>query len=183
MNTRHVPSLELCQEFDRRCRPVVGYEGLYEVSNTGLVRSLHKKKAKIISIYTKSKYPTVCLSSADIKATLTVHRLVAISFIPNAYNKPYVNHKDLNRLNNNVENLEWCTAQENSDHAKEAGVMTGARGEKNAGSRLHSGQVMHIFISKLSVEKLARFFGISEQHVNDIKSKKRWAHLHNKSTT
>ena len=160
--------------------PVVGYEGLYEVSNTGLVRSLHKKEKKIISIYTKNKYPTVCLSSADVKATKTVHRLVALSFISNAYNKPYVNHKDLNRLNNNVENLEWCTAQENSDHAKKAGAMNGAQGEKNAGSRLHPKQVRHIFFSKIPIKRLAELFSISEQHVHDIKNKKRWAHLHDK---
>ena len=87
--------------------------GNYEVSDTGLVR--HKKTKHILTpyIHGKTLYPSVNIRQNGKYKTYNVHRLVAIAFIPNPDNLPCVNHKDENRRNNNVENLEWCTHQYN----------------------------------------------------------------------
>lgn len=96
-------------------KPIVGYEGLYEVSNTGLVKSLgngttHKyvhilKPRKRVD---DAKYLRVQLSKNEKKKVYNIHRLVAQAFIPNPKGLPIINHKDEDRTNNNVENLEWC---------------------------------------------------------------------------
>lgn len=64
------------------------------------------------------------------RKTYMVHRLVAMAFIPNPHNKPFVNHLDGNKLNNHVSNLEWCTAKENNQHARDTGLHRQAVGHK-----------------------------------------------------
>ena len=113
-------------------KDVVGYEGLYQVSNFGRVKSLSKfvnnnPKSKSIGYYTKEKllkyfdnakgYKLVKLYKNDENYTKKVHRLVAQTFIPNPNNLPQVNHIDGNKENNYVNNLEWCTNKENAIHA------------------------------------------------------------------
>jgi len=109
--------------------PCVGYETHYEVSNLGNVRSvermvLHEKgglkrnPSKVLK-HGKGKngYLTVCFSIDSIRNNHSVHRLVARAFISNESNKPQVNHKDGNKHNNYVDNLEWMTRSENGLHA------------------------------------------------------------------
>lgn len=97
-------------------RPVVGYEGLYEVSNKGVVRSLdrtinnHPYPGKVLAIKYLKGYAAVHLCDYQHRVKhKTIHRIVAEAFIPNPNNLPEVNHKDENQKNNSVENLEWCT--------------------------------------------------------------------------
>lgn len=98
-------------------KPVVGYEGLYEVSNTGLIKSLNcynYKEPRIMKLgHRPDGYLSVGLSKNNVTKTKVVHRLVAEAFIPNPDNLEMVNHKDEDRANNNVENLEWCTRSYN----------------------------------------------------------------------
>lgn len=101
-------------------KPIKGYEGLYEVSNLGRIKSLnynHTGKEKILKP-TKDRYGylQVTLCKNNIKKQYTVHRLVAEAFIDNPDNLPQVNHKDENKQNNNVDNLEWCDAKYNSNY-------------------------------------------------------------------
>ena len=107
------------------------YGEQYQVSNFGRVRN--KITGHILTPQTDNKgYLRVRMSLHDRKATAKVHRLVAIAFIPNPENKPQVNHKDTNKHNNSVENLEWVTNGENQIHAYKTGLnyVTGRAGRK-----------------------------------------------------
>lgn len=95
-------------------KPVDSYEN-YEVSSFGKVRN--KKTGRILRQSCKGGYMGVGLSHKEKTCkSFSVHRLVALAFIENPENKPHINHKDKNRSNNNVDNLEWCTALENNLH-------------------------------------------------------------------
>lgn len=104
-------------------RDIPGYEGKYQVSNMGNVRALYYKKAQklnpriLIPRVGKCGYLYVVLSKEGKVKTFKNHRLVAQAFIPNNENKPQVNHKDGDKNNNCVYNLEWVTALENNLHA------------------------------------------------------------------
>lgn len=103
-------------------RDVVGYEGIYEVSNKGRVRNIH---TGLIRKPTDNRtgYLQIGLSSQGIQKHFYVHRLVAAAFIDNPDGLPEVNHKDENKLNNEATNLEWCTRQYNVDYSKAIPVM------------------------------------------------------------
>ena len=96
------------------------YEGLYQVSNFGRIKSLnynHTGKEKILKQYYDSNgYKIICLCKNNIKTTYLVHRLVAEAFIPNPNNLPQINHKDEDKTNNHVNNLEWCDAKYNHNY-------------------------------------------------------------------
>jgi len=109
--------------------PCAGFETHYEVSNLGNVRSIERmvnhycggSKVNPSTILkagkSKSGYLTVSFCIDGVKSNQSVHRLVARAFIENESNKPQVNHKDGNKHNNNVDNLEWVTRSENGLHA------------------------------------------------------------------
>lgn len=97
-------------------RPVNGYEGKYEVSNTGMVRSLNYNKTGSIQILKPLNNNLGYLKVRLSGKSYFIHRLVAQAFIPNPLNLPQVNHKDENKQNNRVENLEWCTAEYNTNY-------------------------------------------------------------------
>lgn len=93
--------------------PVVGYEGLYEVSNLGNIRSLFRYKKILKPSPSWAGYLTVELFKDKKRKRVTVHRLVAQAFIQNPDNLPVVNHKDETRTNNHADNLEWCDTRYN----------------------------------------------------------------------
>ena len=98
-------------------KPVVGYEGHYQVSNFGSVKSIKFGKEIILKQHiNKGGYYYVCLLKNGKHKNYYVHRLVAQAFIPNPYKLPQVNHKDENKTNNNVDNLEWCTNEYNHNY-------------------------------------------------------------------
>lgn len=113
-------------------KDIEGYEGLYQVSILGRIKSLGKvdglaesrlKKEKILKFGGNGKgYTMVSLWKDKKESRKLVHRLVAKAFIVNKENKPYVNHLDGIKNNNNVENLEWVTASENTIHAFSFGL-------------------------------------------------------------
>lgn len=101
-------------------KDIKGYEGLYQVSNLGRVKSLnynHSKKEKILKNSQCGDYYTVQLYKNGKGKTRLVHCLVAETFIPNPNNYPCVNHKkELEKGNNSIENLEWCTYKYNNNY-------------------------------------------------------------------
>lgn len=99
-------------------KDIQGYEGLYQVSNTGKIKSLHLGKNRILrSTPNSCGYHKVELYKNKKSKVFYVHRIVAMSFIDNTYGKPQINHIDGNKNNNSVSNLEWVTASENQKHA------------------------------------------------------------------
>ena len=94
---------------------IEGYEGLYQVSNLGRVKSLRNNIILSQSI-TRNGYKNVILYTNNIRKLYLVHRLVATAFIPNPDNLPQVNHKDENKTNNRVDNLEWCDCKYNINY-------------------------------------------------------------------
>ena len=96
-------------------KDIKGYEGLYQVSNKGRVKSI-RNNIILKPIISDKGYYRVDLSKNNNKDRIRVHRLVAQAFIPNPNNYPQVNHKDENKSNNRVDNLEWCTDKYNHDY-------------------------------------------------------------------
>lgn len=109
-------------------KDIKGYEGLYEVSNYGNVRSLDRtikrgqghmtiKGCILIPFYEEKKgYYQVALAKDGKVKKYRIHRLVAVAFLKNPYNYTDVNHKDEVKTNNNVDNLEWCTRKYNNNY-------------------------------------------------------------------
>lgn len=101
-------------------RDIKGYEGMYQVSNYGRIKSLnynHTKKEKILKgIIDENGYLKVGLSKGGKLDCKRIHRLVAEAFLENPNNLPQVNHKDECKTNNHVENLEWCDAKHNINY-------------------------------------------------------------------
>lgn len=113
-------------KIEQEWRPVVGYEGLYGVSNYGEVRKTDGTPMKgNINSY---GYRVVGLTKNGRRKDKKVHQLVALAFLPTIPGKDYVNHKDGDKLNNFVDNLEWVTKGENSRHAATIlGISTSPR--------------------------------------------------------
>lgn len=111
-------------------RDIPGYEGFYQVSNLGRIKSLvgwngHKyiSREKILApTKTSTGYWKVDLSKGKARKSLKLHRAIAMAFIPNPENYPVINHLDGNRLNNEISNLEWCTVKRNCQHAYDTGL-------------------------------------------------------------
>lgn len=116
-------------------KDIEGYEGLYQISNFGRVKSLPKKNGnsyqeeRILKPKNNQGYMQVNLYKNKKCKSIVIHRMVAKAFIKNEYNKREVNHIDGNKANNRVDNLEWCTPSENQKHAYRIGLK-GRRKEK-----------------------------------------------------
>lgn len=121
-------------------KDVVGYEGYYQVSNFGRVKSLERKiparkakRAKSETIMNQTKnntgYLMVNLCVNQFRKKFLVHRLVAIAFIPNPDNLPQINHKDENKENNCVDNLEWCNNVYNNNYGRHCENISKANGK------------------------------------------------------
>ena len=110
---------------------MAGYEGLYQVSNLGRVKSLnynHTKTERVMKPgVTDLGYCFVELCKNGVNKTIGIHRLVGMAFIPNPMNLPIINHKDCNPLNNVVYNLEWCSYLYNNNYADHAAKISTAK--------------------------------------------------------
>lgn len=160
-------------------KDIEGYEGLYQVSNMGRVRSLDRKDARgnrikgtMLAGGSDGKgYHTIALCrDGDVKNNLT-HRLVAKAFLDNPNNLPEVNHKDEDKENNAVSNLEWCTSRYN--------IMYGTRTKRAAKAKeqpiyVVSGSGNRYFFS--STKKAAELLGLDGYNVSKCLNRKRKHH-------
>lgn len=159
-------------------KPLHTLEHLYEISSLGRVRSLDKQikgrpgcksfimKGRIIKTSIGPVgYLRLTVGVNRKPVNFNIHRLIAIAFIPNPNNLPCVNHKDLNKLNNSLNNLEWCTHSQNSKHAFENGKMPGSFKEGENGATVKNAKTGEIF---KTIKEAAKTCGVS---------KKRLAHM------
>jgi hypothetical protein len=116
----------------------------HEVSNFGRVRTIERTIRKILhhsriisQSLNREGYPKVFLNTPNGEVTITVHRLVAKAFIPNPNNLPQVNHKDENKTNNNVDNLEWCDATYNLNYGNRSKIASEHRKFKGGNNKIN----------------------------------------------
>ncbi len=154
-------------------RDVIGYEGLYQVSNMGRVKSFCEQTARILSPCPNKKgYYMVHLHKDGKKKNFGIHVLVATAFIPNPENKPEVNHLDRDKTNNRADNLEWNTGEENKKHARETNPKEIKQRKKQV--RLTEDQIhliRQICIpgdSIYGIAALARMFDVHEDTISRI---------------
>lgn len=173
--------------------PVVGYEGLYEVSDFGNIKSLSRivrhpnggdlqttEKIMKAIISTTGKYCQINLYRNNKMKVFKIHRLVGLAFIKNIHNKPFINHIDGNKQNNHISNLEWCTAKENIIHAFDNNLMNVPHGEKHVRAKLTSKDVLKIRDDfKIGVKQnyLANKYSVCKQTINNICHNKIWKHV------
>lgn len=174
-----------------RWKHIEGYGDRYKLSDTGVVISCKRKmwngkvfwesKDRILTPYpSKIGYYTYALSKENRTKLVYVHRLVATHFITNPEKKLQVNHKDGNKKNNELSNLEWVSCKENIQHAFRTGLTTAPdrKGAKNSQARLGEKEVREIRKRKKDIlATIAREYGISISQVWAIQNNKSWKHI------
>lgn len=99
-------------------KDIKGYEGIYKISNLGKVVRIKGSQEHPMKIWNNGRYMEIRLSKGGKSTHFTLHRLLAVHFIPNPNNLPFVNHIDENKLNNSINNLEWCTQVYNTNYGE-----------------------------------------------------------------
>lgn len=192
-HTTSPAQLDLSFDPAEEWRPIHGYEGLYEVSNLGRVRSLDKptcvgsrtrrKQGRVLRLLKrKKKYLAVRLSKTGQITTLNVHTLVLTAFVGPRPEGLTCNHIDGNSLNNVVENLEWVTPLENIRHAHALNLIVPflPRGARNARTKLTDDEVLSIrrlYAEGARNKDLAQQFHVSPGNISMIVHRQKWTHL------
>lgn len=166
-------------------KDIQGYEGIYQISNFGRVKSLKFGKEKILKTPTNThNYPSIYLKENGKKKALRVHRLVAQNFLVNDNNYPDVNHIDGNKTNNKIENLEWCNRSQNEFHAYKIGLKNNnhKKGEKSHRTNLTNNDAKLIYKLrneyKMKGKTLAWLFNVHIVTIYEIATKRGWKHIH-----
>lgn len=161
-------------------KDIPDYEGHYQISNFGRVKSLKFNKNKIIiPRKTKNGYFDINLCKNNYIKNYKIHRLLMLTFkSDNYFDEAIINHIDGNKLNNNLDNLEWCTYQENSKHSYKIGLQTPTKGESHGMSKLNEKQVRIIrlcYINKyFNQYELGKIFNINQPNISNIINNKTW---------
>ena len=151
-------------------KDVFGYEGLYKVSNFANIFSCINNRL-LTPYFRKNKYVTITLSKNGKSKTFSLHRVVAIPFLINEFNYIDINHKDFDKHNNYVNNLEWCTRSENIFHAYKNGLRK--TGEKSHFCKLLNKQILEIKTligSNITQKEIAKIYTINIKTVYRLKN-------------
>ena len=172
-------------------KDIEGYEGLYEASSFGRIRSLdrvldskvrtpQKVKGRILKLGKDTNgYLSIRLHKDKVKTRCLVHRLIAITFCEGYVEKYEVNHINGIKTDNNTNNLEWVTATDNKKHAFRIGLSTPTWGEKSGMSKLRNEQVLEIrsLQGKFTQREISERFNVSAPLISDILNRKIWKHI------
>jgi DNA-binding NarL/FixJ family response regulator len=174
-------------------KDIAGYEGLYQISNLGNVKSLERKirankhggiktiKERLLSIcYNEHGYKIVNLWKDNKFITQRVHRLIANAFIPKVDGKPFINHKNSIRDDNRIENLEWCTQKENMQHAYNSGSKKQKNCENHHCAKLKNAQVLEIrrlYKIGYTNKQISNMFNINSGTISTIVNNRSWKRL------
>ena len=169
-------------------KPVIGYHDIrgnrFMASNTGKIKSC--VTGKILKTYISCRgYESLRLTVDGEKKSITVHRAVALAFIPNPNQYAEINHKDGNKLNNSLNNLEWCTRSQNERHKFDTGLYDPIRisGERNGNHKLTVENVKYIrehFQSRskeFGATPLCKKFNVSRKTIVDVVDRKIWKNV------
>lgn len=176
---------------------IAGYEGYYQVSNQGTVRSLNRVikgrfyqgKLLCLMFNKKTGYVQVSLRKEGVQKNFRVHRLVAEAFLPKVKGKNIVHHIDNCKTNNCSNNLRWSTVKENSRLAQEQGLykpihlqkFQQAIGSKHGRAKLNENNVViirYVLAKKLATQaKLAQLYNVSQSRISEINKGKIWGHV------
>lgn len=181
---------------NERWLPVVGFEQTHLVSNLGNVSSVYREYDGLTPTGLPCKfhvdgqvlgtrisntgYLRVALAVNGRITTISVHRLVAMAFVPNLNNYPQVNHIDGKKTNNVPENLEWCTVSYNQNHAIRLGLVSHPLGSTRAFAKLTEDKIRKIrtqIASGRNQREIAKEFGVCPSKITFIKQGKAWKHV------
>lgn len=163
--------------------PIKDFEGLYEISSYGRVKSIERKDrfnrnhgGFLIPRKHTGGYYQILLSKNGVYSYKYIHRIVGEHFIPNPNNYRYINHKNGIKTDNSVSNLEWCSFSENIQHAYNTGLCS----REKQSLKLSKEQVFEIrklLLQNISQEKIAKKYNVSQSTIWRIKHGKRWGWL------
>lgn len=167
-------------------KSVVGYEGLYEISSHGRVRSNHESQRRTSPFLKDAnirgyRMVMLCKGDGSKPKSALIHRLVALAFLgePPTVKRPTVNHKNMDKADNRVENLEWLSHADNNRHAQP--TIKHCKGINKPSNKLTEDQVLAIRMRyvphEVSLAMLAKEYGVSQQTVYAIIHRHKWKHL------
>lgn len=178
--------------------PIAGYEGIYEVSNLGRVRSIDRKSFRKASnksfdgywtnisgrlfkpVINNAGYFCVVLCYQRATKIALIHRLVATAFVQNESKLPQVNHLDGKKLNNTPDNLEWCTASYNLKHAYKNGLKIPQYGETSGVARFTEQDILDIrelLRHGYTQRRVAAMYDTGHSTIRQIGSRETWRHV------
>ena len=165
------------QNYKEIWKDIPNYEGMYQVSNLGRVRTFKRGKKIIMRLSEDKGYFRLGLRNGVKQKRMFVHRLVALSFL--GQSDLQVNHKNGIKTDNRLENLEYCTASQNRRHAFDTGLQNPVKGEDHYASKLTEDQVIEIKYGHKgkTQREIACIYGIAQGLVSRIRRGLSWKHI------